>query len=211
MTTYTPDDFKNARFAEHPNGGFAARLDHSHPFCWEAEGSQCYTDAAMAADGWVPVREADGSDRVAGRQKLLDHIASLDAIIRRRNDQIERQENQIEKVRAARDEAGPLSLDVLRNAWENAEVPTFPRAIREGDEVIGRHADSLFSVRKFKLSDRNSDTEFRILSRAPQPDPWVELAGVLHDELPTAAIDDVDLLAKRLYSAGIRVTGGDET
>lgn len=54
--------------------------------------------------------------------------------------------------------------------------------------------------------------EYRVLSRAPQREPWEDLADVLGD----FAIHDhdgteyPDVLAQRLYERGVRMTGGDD-
>ena len=51
---YTADDFANARFAEHPDGRIAARLQTEEARPWESV-RDFHTDEGMAADGWVPV------------------------------------------------------------------------------------------------------------------------------------------------------------
>ena len=99
----------------------------------------------------------------------------------------------------------PLSLKDLQVAWEAAEQAD---ECREGDVLIIRDDEDNYLVRR--MDDRSDlDSTARILSRAPR-EPWVELAGVLHDEVPGGAVADVDHLAERLYSAGVRVTGGGE-
>lgn len=62
MTTYTADDFKNARFATHSDGRIAARLIGGKPFCpsWilQAVGGVAHrSDHVMAQEGWVPLGE----------------------------------------------------------------------------------------------------------------------------------------------------------
>ena len=54
MTKYTADDFANARFAEHPDGRIAARLETEEARPWESV-RDFDTDEGMAGDGWVPV------------------------------------------------------------------------------------------------------------------------------------------------------------
>ena len=54
MTKYTAADFANARFAEHPDGRIAARLQTEEARPWESV-RDFHTDEGMAADGWVPV------------------------------------------------------------------------------------------------------------------------------------------------------------
>ena len=51
---YTAADFANARFAEHPDGRIAARLQTEEARPWESV-RDFHTDEGMAADGWVPV------------------------------------------------------------------------------------------------------------------------------------------------------------
>ena len=51
---YTAADFANARFAEHPDGRIAARLETEEARPWESV-RDFHTDEGMAADGWVPV------------------------------------------------------------------------------------------------------------------------------------------------------------
>ena len=51
---YTAQDFANAKFAEHPDGRIAARLQTEEARPWESV-RDFHTDEGMAADGWVPV------------------------------------------------------------------------------------------------------------------------------------------------------------
>ena len=48
---YTVADFANAKFAEHPNGGYAHRMHDG----WVVGSRQRHSDEAMAHAGWVPV------------------------------------------------------------------------------------------------------------------------------------------------------------
>ena len=61
MTEYTADDFKNARFATHPDGKIAARnWDGDHGPWWAQMPAGNYmgrSDYLMALDGWTPVQE----------------------------------------------------------------------------------------------------------------------------------------------------------
>ena len=52
--TYSAADFANARFAEHPDGGLAARAGEGY-YTWEVGGVPLATDKIMARKGWVPV------------------------------------------------------------------------------------------------------------------------------------------------------------
>ena len=54
MTKYTAADFANARFAEHANGNFAARLNYDANYPWSHSHDE-FKDEDMARFGWVPV------------------------------------------------------------------------------------------------------------------------------------------------------------
>ena len=60
MTTkqYNTEDFANAEFARHPDGGIAARVDDGYSTPWRASSGAWLSDADMADHGWVPVRGA---------------------------------------------------------------------------------------------------------------------------------------------------------
>lgn len=65
MTEYTADDFKNARFAKHPDGRLASRTFPEDRWPWlvpiEAdhdESTDQYTDRDMACQGFAPVQES---------------------------------------------------------------------------------------------------------------------------------------------------------
>lgn len=51
---YSAADFANARFAEHPDGRIAARLDDD-AWPWICYGGEAYDDCDMSDAGWVPV------------------------------------------------------------------------------------------------------------------------------------------------------------
>lgn len=51
---YTPADFANARFAEHPDGGWAVRDRPAMMLPWSIKNGFC-SDDAMVIRGWVPV------------------------------------------------------------------------------------------------------------------------------------------------------------
>ena len=61
MTKYTAEDFANAKFAEHPDGRTARRIESERGtvFAWSVEragGEEDYCgDEYLAAHGWVPV------------------------------------------------------------------------------------------------------------------------------------------------------------
>lgn len=58
MTTYTAEDFAEASFARHPYSSLAVRAAYMSDRPWRATTGLWRTDADMANDGWVPVREA---------------------------------------------------------------------------------------------------------------------------------------------------------
>lgn len=104
-------------------------------------------------------------------------------------------------------EAAPLTLDTLREAWENAEQAG---KCRKGDALIRRDDYGGYEVYRAALDSEIWNA--RILHRAPQPEPWQALADVLAAEMP--GIEDephIEALAKALHCEhGVRVTGGDE-
>ena len=58
MSTYTAEDFANAKFAKHPDGRLAHRVEYGTVFAWsfERNGVDDYAaDEYMAECGWVPV------------------------------------------------------------------------------------------------------------------------------------------------------------
>lgn len=52
MTKYTADEFANARFAKHPDGGAGSHRRHDG---WVLGSEARHSDADMARAGWVPV------------------------------------------------------------------------------------------------------------------------------------------------------------
>ena len=143
--------------------------------------------------------------------EYMNQIGRLSKRLAAAGDQIESQRLALEDLREEnyrleRILQSPLSLKDLEVAWEAAEQAD---ECRKGDVLIIRDDEDNYLVRR--MDDRSDlDSTARILSRAPGPEPWVELAGVLQDEVPGGAVADVDHLAERLYSAGVRVTGGGE-
>ena len=238
MTEYTADDFAKAMFAEHPDpdavdARYAARMNRDPEYPWLLDGVPGNGDEHMARDGWVPVVESrvtehtlrDSQEKAEKkRQKLLDHIASLEAIIRRRNDQIERQEDQIAKLTDERDAYGrtvdglrdelrekavPLSLDALEAAWENAERAD---ECRKGDVLIARKTDD-YRVYVATIDDDLFSETVRILSRAPRREPQREPWADLDDAIASSGVADgisAEDLAVKLHEQGWRKTGGDE-
>lgn len=154
MTTYTTEDFANAEIARHPDGAVASRFGYLSQRQWRTVNAWL-SDADMADQGWVPVREA--------------------------TDQ-------------------PITLNALRRAWEGAERTSEYKA---GDEVIVRYKADDFSVIRFSTDRVVTNSRFRLLHRAPKPEPWADLADVLraHTGEP-----DPEETAKMLHERGVRVT-----
>ena len=99
----------------------------------------------------------------------------------------------------------PYSLDALEVAWENAEKAD---KCHEGDVLITRQPlDGGFKITPAKSSGRLNSEVTRILSRAPQREPWQDLADDLraHTGEP-----DPDETARMLHEQGWR-KGGDES
>ena len=209
---FTAEDFAQANLATKGQCGVARRTDPRDTHQWYAYGGEpgWFSDEEMAAEGWTPVVESrvtehtlrDSQEKAARkRERLVDHIADQDRVIRRRNDEITALRLELADAQA------PLSLDSLAAAWEAAEQAD---ECREGDVLIIRDDEDNYLVRR--MDDRSDlDSTARILSRAPGPEPWQELAGVLHDVINQGgdARIDVDSVAARLYAEGVRVTGGE--
>ena len=194
MIVYTAEDFAQANLATRDKFGVARRADPRLTHQWHVYGGTTWrlSDEEMAADGWVPVVE--GGETIAALRHDLAVAQKEMADLRRENRRLDAEAD------------GAISLDGLEAAWESAEQAD---ECREGDVLIIRDDEDNYLVRR--MDDRSDlDSTARILSRAPGPEPWVELAGVLQDEVPGGAVADVDHLAERLYSAGVRVTGGGE-
>ena len=212
MSEYTAEDFAQANLATKGEFGVARRTDPIREHQWHVYGGGYgwFSDEEMAAGGWVPVvgsrvteHTLRGSQEKAARkrEKLVDHIADQDRVIRRRNDEIA-----VLRLELA-DAQAPLSLESLAAAYEAAEQAD---ECRKGDVLISKSWKGGDNFRVYSArSAKDLPPGLRILSRAPR-EPWVELAGVLHDEAPRGVVD-VDHLAERLHAAGVRVTGGDES
>ena len=104
---------------------------------------------------------------------------------------------------------GVVSLDGLRVAWETAEVPTEDTPIREGDVVIVRHGGGFAVEPADRILSGQTHGRERILSRAPQREPWEALADVLEGVLDADA-RCAESIARDLHERGVRVVGGDE-
>lgn len=180
---YTADDFRTARFAEHPDGLIAMRhldLDY-HPWTVGERYRHCaHSDDDMAAGGWSPVRELDWMTET-----------NLHAA--------EYMEGRADQAR----EATPVSLDALRTAWENAEQAD---ECRKGDLLIRRHDSGVYYI-IYSAAQSGAIIDARVLSRAPRREPWEELADALWDE---GVQSDTEGIARALHERGVRVTGGDD-
>lgn len=198
MNEYTAEDFANARFAANLDGRRAIRMDGGH---WRTSNAELYPHVALAEEtGWRPVVEVEDPEAIVAL--------------------IGMQATRIRDLEGEREPA-PLTLGTLREAWENAEVPTEANPVREGDEVI--RAIDLRARGAFEVSiaeswltgawsgREGSGLRVRILSRAPQPEPWQALADGIEAFGWEIDSDNPKALAKYLHSKGVRVTGGDES
>lgn len=222
MTTYTEKDFANARFAFKGECEVARRYRSYWGDEWVAtlgfgKGTTGkFSDSEMAANGWVPVVEA--TEVMQNRQ--IDAEAHLEQIERLSN-QLAVAEEQIKSRRLVIEELmeenarlelilqEPLSLKDMRVAWDAAYEET---ECHKGDVLVTRHSDDIYevwvSVETFDISKKT-----RVLSRAPRPEPWKNLADVLGDFV----IYDTDgsnvragEAAQFLYEHGVRMAGGDD-
>ena len=209
MSGFTSEDFAQVNLATKGEHGVARRTDPRGPRQWHVCGAGYgwFTDEEMAACGWTPVVESrvtehtlrDPQEKAARkREKLVDHIADQDRVIRRRNDEITALRRELADAQA------PLSLDSLAATWEAAERG---EECREGDVLIIRDDEDNYLVRR--MDDRSDlDSTARILSRAPKPrEPWQDLADVIGEHTYEP---DPKWLAQALYQSGVRVTGGGE-
>ena len=225
---YTAEDFAQANLATRGEFGVARRTDPRDTHQWYAYGGEpgWFSDEEMAADGWTPVVESrvtehtlrDPQEKAARkREKLVDHIADQDRVIRRRNDEItalrlELADLRRENRRLDAEADGAVSLDGLEAAWESAEQA---EECRKGDVLIIRDDEDNYLVRR--MDDRSDlDSTARILSRAPR-EPWADLADIIgrYD----GDTDDPAGLARFLHENEVttpfdhdagRVTGGGE-
>ena len=204
---FSTEDFEVADLATKGRFDVARRTDPSLARQWHVYGSRqgCFSDEEMAADGWEPVVESRITEGT-----LLDTKETHERVIAElRHDlkvalavaaDLGDENDRLERILQA-----PLSLKDLGVAWVAAEEAD---ECREGDVLIIRDDEDNYLVRR--MDDRSDlDSAARILSRAPR-EPWVELAGVLHDVINQGGDDriDVDSVAARLYAEGVRVTRG---
>lgn len=213
MTTYTAEDFANAEFARHPDGRVAARVDSGNLGWWaggnERAEASWMDDCDMAEEGFVPVREAREND---GRAKRLKrHISDVEAVVKRRGQDIERLEAEKAELRERikQCKAGPITLDALREAWETAEVAD---ECNEGDILIYRHPESQSEKAEVWSAQRPGRmwAHTRILHRAPKPKrpEGAEKLSLLIQQAREASewADDADAWAEWLAERGVRAT-----
>ena len=214
MGEFTAEDFEVANLATRGEYMVARRCGgdlapwaiflHNRPALY-------VSDASMVHYGWTPVVEGEAHDRI---ETLLDTkkihervIAELrhDMSLARREIVDLRDENdRLERILQA-----PLSLKDLRVAWDAAEQA---EECREGDVLMTRHPDDNYevwvAVGAFDISRKT-----RILSRAPQREPWADLADVLtlaEGDIGGLNVDAVNVAAI-LHERGVRVTGGEDS
>ena len=204
MNEHTAEDFKNANIAIRGTRGAARRCEPGTPLPWVCDGEEWDDDKGMVEDGWRPVHEHNPHATDALEEEIQDLRDRLNAMV--------------EENICRRSEAAQLTLDSLREAWENAEVPTEANPIREGDLVIYAAYGGFYVGRaegdaaEMNAKNKRMPRSFRILHRAPQPEPWQALADVMRqwDATPETG-HSADSMARWFYERGVRVTGGDET
>ena len=216
MIVYTAEDFAGAVLATRDTDGVARRMAQESDKPWRASWIPDYdwlSDEEMAAGGWTPVVGSrvtehtlrDSQEKAARkRERLVDHIADQDRVIRRRNDEIA-----VLRMELA-DAQAPLSLDTLAAAWEAAEVPTDDAPMQQGDVYIStvdrNDRGRGYLVAAAGRTGTHMHFKARILSRAPR-EPWQDLADEL-DDTPSCIANEA--LAQRLHAQGWRKTGGGD-
>ena len=109
-------------------------------------------------------------------------------------------------------EATPVSLDTLETAWGAAEPINPYDPPRKGDVIIVKQR------RAYTVSVADEDGAgvgltqhlVRVLSRAPQREPWADLADDLADRSALMDEDASETAAKALHAAGWRKCGDDD-
>ena len=118
--TYPAADFENAKFAEHPDGRIAARLQTEEARPWESV-RDFHTDEGMAADGWVPVpTKPTITDLIAAFNELSKDLKNRAAIL---SCEIERAGGEIIPDPEPTDEE--LLAGIIRNIddWQSITSP----------------------------------------------------------------------------------------
>lgn len=109
-------------------------------------------------------------------------------------------------------ETAPLTIDTLREAWENAEQS---EDCRVGDTLIRRLSPRDFAMYEATAESHNLLPDMvRVHERAPEPrEPWADLAEVMREWQEGDREDGtVEAEAAWLHERGVRVVkGGDES
>lgn len=235
MTEFAAEDFAQATFARHEEGGVAARLGEAG-IPWRLSSGVMRTDAGMAHNGWEPVMElgqsveesirdlrvsrdtqnlviesyreredrlrADVRGQAAIIGELRERLQAADDVKDMLRGTVEDLREKVKQLEAT--QQSPLSLADLEAAWEAAGQSD---TCNQGDVLIVRDALDVFTVWVAPARHR-VDADTRILSRAPQREPWQDLADVIREQ---SYHPEPNSLAQALHAAGVRVTGGDES
>lgn len=213
MNEYTAEDFKNANIAVRGTLHAARRAEPDTTLPWVYGDNVWEDDKGMAENGWRPIHEHNlhATDaREEEIQALRDASAGLKMRVEYLNGELalwQERASQAE-AHARKAEAAPLTLDTLRDAWEEAEVPTDENPVRKGDVLIRKDDDAAIDVWECQTGHHPAVGETRILSRAPR-EPWADLADDLADRSAIMDEDAIEAAAKALHAAGWR-KGGDD-
>lgn len=204
MSEYTVEDFAGATLATRGEFEVARRINPSLTHQWHAYGVEwgLFSDAEMAADGWVPVGTKKAHDRVI-KELRYDLTVALAAVA-----DLQDENDRLERILQAQ-----LSLKDLQVAWENAEQAD---ECRKGDVLIRQDDYEVYGDSAgYAVYPATSDGPLmfaRILSRAPKREPWADLADVLtlaEGDIGGLNVDAINVAAL-LHDRGVRVTGGDD-
>lgn len=157
----TADDFKTARFATHPDGRIAARVEEDD-LSWAASdpsGGPCdwFTDDEMADHGFVPLSESLPStvtDERRARQEDEQTVTRRERTIRLLNgmaNELRRQkveaDARAEKAEKERDEARADAASLTRQLHDAQQDADMSRAEAEGAPLTAReHLDAAWSA-----------------------------------------------------------------
>lgn len=213
MSAYTEEDFRNAGFAVLPKYGLRAHKSAGDVY-WQRDGIKRATNAEMAEAGWQPVgvHNLHATDALEEEvQDLRDANAGLKTRVEYLDGELVLWQERLWQERASQAEAAPLTIDTLREAWETAESLDACRSIlSEGDVLIIKEPHDIYLVRpacEGVFVGRADAENARILHRAPQPEPWEELMGVL-SEAVGGPVEPWQ--AQCAYERGLRIAGGDD-
>ena len=195
MSEYTAEDFAQATFARHGDGGRAARFA-GDKWPWRASTADAIpwlSDEEMARDGWVPVVEA----------RIMEHtLRDLRHDLAVARDERDRLAQALRRSLGQPKGDSAITLDGLSAAWEGAEQAG---ECRKGDVLIVPGGWGGYTIWAAERGCRLRAA--RILSRAPKREPWQDLADLLgHD----VSAKQAEQMARRLHMVGVRVTGGGD-